>query len=617
MAANTSTLALPKIKPGMILAGRYRILSRIGQGGMGHVYAAQEESLGITRMVAIKVLPPQFMLDEGLLARFREEIKIASALDHPHIVPIYTLGEHQSVFFYVMKLLDGQTAYQRVHERGVFTEAELRGTIAPMARALHYAHSKGVIHRDIKSNNIHINGEGFPTLMDFGIARSGASSELTSPGQVVGTAECMAPEQWYGQAEPRSDIYSLGVVMFELITGNLPFRSKHAFELMKLHQEVEPPSPKALRPSISTELSDIILKCVAKDPNDRFATALAVAEALEKPPRSMADDEAPEDVAPTIDREALTQSNDIPTPTVDLSPEDKKVWNLCVQADDKYAAGDLDGALKLTDKAMRLAPENPQVTARAAKFAKMKDIVEKILERGDQSLEEGRPRVAIKDYENILRVLPIPAIADKLAKAEKQAKQADDMLKQAWVARNAGKYDRAFELGVGAKKLNRELDNGAVVAPQPKKINHRRKTKTKTKRQPILTAARTFVFLTVATLVAVVALAKPALVRVADYTFQDGTPKAWYLGEFSAHRLYTVLSYFPGQTSDFKERLATINAAAKEHYLALSKKAIEADDYAAAVRNLHKAREHDPTDPRIVDLLGVYEAKLKVKQSMN
>lgn len=618
MTHSTKKMALPIIQSGMVLAGRYRILSKIGKGGMGYVFAGQEESLGITRMVAIKVLPPQLMLDESLMARFREEIKIASGLDHPHIVPIYSLGEHQGVYFYVMKLLDGMTSHQRMRKEGPFTEDEIRRFLAPIARALDYAHGKGVIHRDIKSNNIHISNDGFPTLMDFGIARSGKSTELTSPGQVVGTAECMSPEQWYGDAEPRSDIYSFGIVLFELVTGQLPFRAQHTFELMKLHQEVPPPSPRSLVPALSVDLEAIILKCLEKDPDYRFSTAGDLATALEKPfTPSQAVESFEEPDAMTRQQTAAHAAKTLAleAPSVELTTADHNLLEICDQADERYAAGELEAAIKLIGKAGKIDADHPQVTGRTEKFARMKELVETIASRADAALAKGKPRLAIEDYMNVLRVLPMPKVHAKLTRAKKQLAEAEKKFQRARNLRQMRKYDKALDLAMQAKRLNQELDNTAFLAPPPSKKKASR-SRPRKPRAPIFTKGRVFVVFLIALIVGSLWAVRPALKYLADSAFGKSTPQALFLSPHSALHLYLVLDRLPG---DFgaSERIVKINARAKDYYWERAQRAIQSNDYEAAVTNLRKAVQFDDGDTKLRDWLELYEAKLKVKDSMN
>jgi tetratricopeptide (TPR) repeat protein len=612
---------MPQIEPGMVLAGRYRILSSVGKGGMGQVYAGEEESLGIRRLVAIKVLPPQMMLDESLMARFREEIRIAAQLDHPHIVPIYSLGEHQGVYFYVMKLLDGQTAFQRLRQSGPFTEPDLRKMAAPIARALHYAHSKGVIHRDIKSNNIHLGADGHPTLMDFGVARGHESAELTSPGQIIGTAECMAPEQWVGHAEPRSDIYGLGVVLYELAAGKLPCDSRQTYELMKFHMEVTPPRLRIAAPGMSAELEAIVLKCLAKEPNDRYPHALALAEALESPYR--APDAAPDAPPPAVEPAAFTGDRSptametartmlTPGAAVELVRVDKRLWRKCVTADEAYAGGELAEALRLMKRAAKAYPDSREVKERVEKFSKMKALTDQIMARGDAAMAAAKLKQAIAEYENVLRCMPLPAAAAKLVRARAQAEQADELLYRAQQAKRDGRPGEALKLAARAFRMHQEIDPPHDGGPR----SGRHKRRPKKKRAPIVTGGRVALLLFVALLVAAVDGARPLLLRLADAAYDANTDQSLFLAEFGAERYYAALARLPSPPPRVADRLRTINRRAKAYYTARANEAVQSGALGAAIKYLEKALARDPGDGKLVDALQLYQAKYAVQQSL-
>jgi len=625
MSGEANKLHLPQIQPGMFLAERYRILSSIGKGGMGYVFAAQEESLGIKRMVAIKMLPPQMMLDEALAERFREEIKIASALDHPNIVPIYSLGEHQGVYFYVMKLLQGQNATQAMRAEGPFAEERVRRVMAPMARALHYAHTKGVTHRDVKSNNIHIGEGDFPTLMDFGIARGGEASGLTTTGQVVGTAEYMSPEQWYGAAEPRSDIYSLGVVMFELLTGQVPFKSKHPFELMKLHQEEQPPSPRMFVPNLSMELEGIVLKCLAKDPQARFGTALELAEALEKPFQPTAGEPAAGPVTVEESPTAETQSGGPSTaitelqraPEAELTGEDQKVWSLCRQADEVYRAGEVEEALKIIHRARKLAPKSIQVENRLVKFTKMKELIDQIVARADKLLKDGKPREAILDYDNVLRCLPHPKVSEKITEARRRMEKAGQLVKKARQLRAKGKGRKAVRLSVEAIALDREVEAPTGPTGKPKRRPVRLATKRKKgKRASWITKTRVLTALVVLLAVGAIFGSRPLLLYLGDRTYAGGDERQWFLSPLSAYHFYSWADKLGATEPRIEVRLGEIHLRARNYYVEQANEAIANKDYGAAVEHLKMARQHAPRDTKLRERFEELNNKYQVQRSM-
>jgi len=610
-------LKIPKIEPGNVLAGRYRILTKVGKGGMGHVYAAEEESLGISRHVAIKILPPQMMLDEGLAARFREEIKIAAALDHPNIVPIYSLGEHHGVYFYVMKLLDGMTAFQRLRQQGPFSELEVREIIPPIARALNYAHSKGVIHRDVKSNNIHIGKDNSVMLMDFGIARSADSSEITLPGQIVGTAEYMAPEQWYGEAGVGSDIYSLGVVCYELICGKVPFKSKNTFELMKMHQEVPPEPLRPIAPYLSEDLERIIFKCLAKEKADRYASALDLAVALEAKPVEKAEAEkVAEQPAQEADTEVSTlRTSVMEKPPEELSETDRKAWDLCQKADDLYAHGQLDKAIATVQKALKLAPERPDVISRQKKYENLKALIERTIKRADQALKDTLPQQAVNDYERVLQSYPIPEVAAKLARARTQMEEAKQFYNRARLLESRGKRKQALKLIKKLEKLDREV--GDLKTRRMMLSNRSRpRRKRKSKLTNVINGPRIIVFLLLLAIVGLVFGARPALYYVADHQYQQDTNKSLFLSSSSALKIYETIKSLRISNILVEERIAEIKLRAKKHYVNLGDKMMKEKNLGKAIEYYRKALDMDPVDPDLRDVVGMLEAKFAVKKSL-
>ena len=613
--ANRSTLHLPQIEPGNVLAGRYRILTEVGKGGMGKVYAAEEESLGIKRNVAIKIMPPQLMLDEGLMSRFREEIKIAAQLEHPNIVPIYSLGEHQGVYFYVMKLLDGQTAYQRLRLKGPFSDDELRRTIAPVSRALHYAHSKGVIHRDVKTNNIHISHDGTVMLMDFGVARTRESRDITLPGQIVGTAEYMSPEQWYGEVDGRSDIYSLGVVMYELATGRYPFVSKNTYELMKMHQEMPVEPPRMYAPSVSSELEAIILRCLQKDPNLRFPNGQELAEAMERvtvdksiQPAGVATAAAPEaevfaEVAPTDVREG---------PHEELSDEEKDVWQQCAQADEYYSRGELDKALALIDKLAKRRPDHQQIVTRHKTYHDMRNLIDQSLAHADQMLAQTRPRQAIADYERILQNYPMASVANSLQQTRQVVEEAKRIYTRMRFLGDRGKTRLALKLLARVEKMDLEAGN---IAGRREQLKLRKRRK-KANRRPTFTRQRLVVLLL---LLAVAGLAfglRPGLLKAADYRYAQGSTEALFESRYSALTFYQLCDQLGAKEERVGQRLTQIRKAATKYYMRLGADAEARDDLPRAAQWYRRALAFDPASSNLVDKISLIEARDEVRRSL-
>ena len=276
-----SLTGVTKIEPGCVLTNKYKIINMIGRGGMGCVYRGQEIDFNIDRSVAIKVLLPTFTQDEKTIKRFEEEIKIAASLDHPNIVPIYNVAREGDCLFFVMKYLGGDTLRDKIKKDGLLSEKTIRRVANRISDAIGYLHKQGCIHRDIKSNNIMFDSTGHPILMDFGIAKKSGGEMLTTEGEILGTATYMAPEQWHGKNDSRSDIYSFGCVLYEAAAGRPPFVGETIPELMNMHLNNPPPPLTAFRSDLSPELSDLILHCLEKDPEQRIQTMEEINEAIQ------------------------------------------------------------------------------------------------------------------------------------------------------------------------------------------------------------------------------------------------------------------------------------------------------------------------------------------------
>ena len=260
------------------LSSEYEIGEEIGRGGMAIVYRALEK--GLAREVAIKVLPPHFTFDDSFVQRFQREARIAAGLEHPHIVPIYRVGQSGDVIYLVMKLLRGQALSDRLREHGVLPPAEVARVMSEVASALDYAAKHGVVHRDVKPDNIMLDTDDRCIVTDFGIARSAAESPLTSTGMSVGTPRYMSPEQ--ARAKPldgRSDIYSLGVVGYECLTGRPPFDAGDQMGTLMAHINSPLPTP-TLDGDDARAVYSVIARMLAKDPRRRYQSADEVVAAL-------------------------------------------------------------------------------------------------------------------------------------------------------------------------------------------------------------------------------------------------------------------------------------------------------------------------------------------------
>ena len=258
------------LEPGSMV-GRYLTLSRIGVGGMGIVYRAHDTELN--RTVALKVLPPKLTKYPEYLKRFHTEAQAQARLNSPHVVTLYELMEHPVGQVLVLEYVEGETLESRLRHYGPLSVSEAVRVFEMAMRGVEHIHRMGVIHRDLKPSNIFITRDGEIKLMDFGIARLMDNHDPSQNGAMVGTLLYISPEQINGrETDARSDIYTLGVSLFEAVTGRLPFERRTDYGLMHAHVQENPPSPKEFQRRLPPELESVILKAMAKDPNRRFQT---------------------------------------------------------------------------------------------------------------------------------------------------------------------------------------------------------------------------------------------------------------------------------------------------------------------------------------------------------
>ena len=264
------------------LAGEFTIESELGRGGMGVVYLARDVLLD--RQVALKVLPPSLGAEPDVRVRFLREARTAAQLSHPHIVPVHRADERGGFAFFAMGLVDGETLGARVKDRGPLPPGDVVRHLREVAWALAYAHARGVIHRDVKPENIMIErGTNRAMVTDFGIARTERVTGLTAEGQVIGTAHYMSPEQIEGAAlDGRSDLYALGVVGFHLLSGRLPFDAETASAVLVAHVTRPAPPLRSVAPQVPMALAAVIDRCLAKEPGARFESGEALSDALGK-----------------------------------------------------------------------------------------------------------------------------------------------------------------------------------------------------------------------------------------------------------------------------------------------------------------------------------------------
>jgi beta-lactam-binding protein with PASTA domain/tRNA A-37 threonylcarbamoyl transferase component Bud32 len=264
--------------------GRYEILERVGAGGMAEVYRARDELLG--RDVAVKVLSDRFARDRSFVERFRREAQSAANLSHPNIVSLYDYGSDNGTYFIVMEYIDGRPLDGVIRAEGALLPERAAEIAADVAQALQRAHAGGLVHRDIKPSNIMITSGGQTKVTDFGIARAVASDgeqTMTQTGMVIGTAAYLSPEQAQGRpVDARSDVYSLGCVLYEMLTGRAPFGGDTPLSIAYKHVREDPSPPSQVNPDVPRELDAIVMKALAKNPDNRYSSAMELKQDLDR-----------------------------------------------------------------------------------------------------------------------------------------------------------------------------------------------------------------------------------------------------------------------------------------------------------------------------------------------
>ncbi len=254
-----------------VFDGRYLIIRKLGTGGMANVYLAEDQELG--RRVAIKILDDRHAQDVQFVERFRREATNAAGLSHPNIVSIYDRGEAEGTYYIAMEYLEGRTLKELILRRGPAPVKTAIDYTRQILAALRFAHKNGIVHRDIKPHNVLVDSEGRLKVTDFGIARAGAS-QMTEAGSIIGTAQYLSPEQAKGApVDQTSDIYSTGIVLYELLTGTVPYTGDTPVEIAMKHLSQVPEPPSTLQPQIPHEVDSIVLRALAKDPAERYASA--------------------------------------------------------------------------------------------------------------------------------------------------------------------------------------------------------------------------------------------------------------------------------------------------------------------------------------------------------
>jgi serine/threonine-protein kinase len=265
---------------GTVVDDRYRIISRLGSGGMADVYCAEDTQLG--RRVALKVLYARFAEDDEFVERFRREASSAAGLQHQHVVSVYDRGEWEGTSYIAMEFVDGRTLKQVITAEAPMEPLRAIDLAVQILRAARFAHRRGVIHRDMKPHNVIVDEDGRAKVTDFGIARAGAS-DMTQTGSIMGTAQYLSPEQAQGHAvTPQSDLYSIGICLYEMLTGKVPFTGESAVTIALKQVNEAPVPPSHYNAAVPAPLEDAVLRALAKDPEQRFGDADAFIAALEE-----------------------------------------------------------------------------------------------------------------------------------------------------------------------------------------------------------------------------------------------------------------------------------------------------------------------------------------------
>jgi beta-lactam-binding protein with PASTA domain/predicted Ser/Thr protein kinase len=286
----------------MLFDGRYRIVRKLGSGGMANVYLAEDQELG--RRVAIKILNDRHAGDEQFVERFRREAKNAAGLSHPNIVSIYDRGEAEGTYYIAMEYLDGRSLKELILSRGPAPVSVAVDYARQILAALRFAHRNGLVHRDIKPHNVLVDAEGHVKVTDFGIARAGAS-QMTEEGSIIGTAQYLSPEQARGTTvDQTSDLYSLGIVLYEMLTGNVPFTGDSPVEIAMKHLSATPEALTAKRPDMPPALESVVLRALAKDPAARYQSAEEMDADLERVARGLNVSRETQEAATTVLRGA-------------------------------------------------------------------------------------------------------------------------------------------------------------------------------------------------------------------------------------------------------------------------------------------------------------------------
>ncbi len=418
----TKTLVAPSknLEAGSVFARRYLILEELGKGGMGSVYKAFDKE--VEEKIALKTIKPEIAADEKVIQRFRNELKIARKISHKNVCRMFDLGREDDTYYIAMEYVSGEDLKSSVRRMGPLSTGKVLGFATEICEGLAEAHRLGIVHRDLKPQNIMIDRDGIARIMDFGIARSRELKGMTENGSTIGTPEYMSPEQVEGEdIDQRSDIYSMGVILYEMVTGRTPFEGKTPMSVAMKHVTEKPKEPRGLNMQISEDLSRVIMKCMEKDKARRYQSALDLLYALKEIERGIPAIERVKPAKRSITSREITVSFSIrrflipaaavlaaviigggvwyfvlrperSKPTSPVSVHTKE--NILAAAHESLRDKDYSAALDQFNKVLEIEPEDPDVRLNIAIILKEQGKIEEAVQEFDRviALDEEDPR---------------------------------------------------------------------------------------------------------------------------------------------------------------------------------------------------------------------------------
>ncbi len=418
----TKTLVAPSknLDAGSVFAGRYLILEELGKGGMGSVYKAFDKE--VEEKIALKMIKPEIATDEKVIQRFRNELKIARKISHKNVCRMFDLGREEDTYYIAMEYVSGEDLKSSVRRMGPLSTGKVLRFATEICEGLAEAHRLGIVHRDLKPQNIMIDRDGIARIMDFGIARSRELKGMTENGSTIGTPEYMSPEQVEGEdIDHRSDIYSMGVILYEMVTGRTPFEGKTPMSVAMKHVTEKPKEPRGLNIQISEDLSRVIMKCMEKAKARRYQSALDLLYALKEIERGIPAIERVKPARRPITSREITVSFSIrkflipvaavlsaviigggvwyfvlrperSKPTSPVSVHTKE--NILAAAHESLRDKDYSGALDLFNRVLEIDPEDPDVLLNIAIILKEQGKTEEALQEFEKviALDEEDPR---------------------------------------------------------------------------------------------------------------------------------------------------------------------------------------------------------------------------------